>query len=187
LGPLSDEDARWSAGDFAQRSGQTWTEDQMAAILDISGRYPSFLRAVCQAAADGAALSAEPLLLHPAVQARLAEFWTDQPTDDMLRASGLAGNRLLSARPKGEPPLADLTAKEQRLLAYFTSHPGQICAKDDLIVAVWPEDQVFERGLRDDSLAQLVRRLREKIETDASHPVHILTVPGRGYRFNRPG
>ena len=39
------------------------------------------------------------------------------------------------------------------------------------------------RGVRDDSLAQMVRRLREKIETNPSEPQLILTVPGRGYRF----
>jgi len=44
---------------------------------------------------------------------------------------------------------------------------------------------VLQRGIRDDSLAQLVRRLREKIEPDAAAPKHILTVPGRGYRFNK--
>ncbi len=57
-----------------------------------------------------------------------------------------------------------------------------MCEKDDLIRAVWPDEQVLA-GLRDDSLAQLVRRLREKIEADPSHPAHILTVPGRGYRY----
>jgi DNA-binding response OmpR family regulator len=52
-----------------------------------------------------------------------------------------------------------------------------------LIRAVWPEDRIFERGIRDDSLAQLVRRLREKIEPLPSTPRHIHSVPGRGYRF----
>ena len=42
---------------------------------------------------------------------------------------------------------------------------------------------MFESGVRDDSLAQLVRRLREKIETDAAHPRRILTMLGRDYRF----
>ena len=49
--------------------------------------------------------------------------------------------------------------------------------------AVWPEDFIFEQGVRDDSLAQLVRRLRIKIEPDPSQPKYIQTVPGRGYIF----
>jgi DNA-binding response OmpR family regulator len=49
--------------------------------------------------------------------------------------------------------------------------------------AVWPEDRVFGDGVRDDALAQLVRRLREKIEPAPSKPIHLLTVPGRGYRY----
>jgi DNA-binding winged helix-turn-helix (wHTH) protein len=72
----------------------------------------------------------------------------------------------------------DLTASEHRLLTYFEKHAGQICAKDDLISAVWPEDRVID-GLRDDSLAQLIRRLRQKIG-----PERIQTLPGRGYRYS---
>jgi DNA-binding response OmpR family regulator len=49
--------------------------------------------------------------------------------------------------------------------------------------AVWPEVKVYDEGLQDDSLAQLVRRLRRKIEPDPSNPVHIFNVTGRGYRF----
>jgi DNA-binding winged helix-turn-helix (wHTH) protein len=76
-----------------------------------------------------------------------------------------------------------LTAKENLLLNYLRLHPGEVCEKDDLIRAVWPEDRIYEHGIRDDSLAQLVRRLREKIESDPSQPRFIHTVPGRGYRF----
>jgi two-component system KDP operon response regulator KdpE len=61
-----------------------------------------------------------------------------------------------------------------------------VCEKDDLIQAVWPEDKIFEQGIRDDSLAQLVRRLRKKIEPDPASPRRIHTIPGRGYRF-KPG
>lgn len=69
------------------------------------------------------------------------------------------------------------------LLQYFRQHPERVCEKDELVRGVWPEDKLYEQGIRDDSLAQLVRRLREKVEEDASSPNHILTVPGRGYRF----
>ena len=76
-----------------------------------------------------------------------------------------------------------LTAKEFELLSYLLDNQGVICEKDRLIRAVWPEDKVFEEGIRDDSLAQLVRRLRIKIEPDPSNPTYLQTVAGRGYRF----
>jgi DNA-binding response OmpR family regulator len=49
--------------------------------------------------------------------------------------------------------------------------------------AVWPEDVIYEQGVRDESLAQLVRRLRVKIELDPNEPHFIHTIPGRGYMF----
>lgn len=182
LGSLSESDARWNVTYFIQRKGIAWDAPTVQQILHVSGCYPSLLRAVCEAHADGAPLDARSLLEHSSVQRRVEEFWADQPGDDDLRKSGLAGHPLLSA---GRTPLADLqlTAKEHLLLETLRQHPGQVCTKDDLIRAVWPEDRIFERGVRDDSLAQLIRRLREKIEPDPSNPTHISTVPGRGYRY----
>jgi DNA-binding winged helix-turn-helix (wHTH) protein len=84
-------------------------------------------------------------------------------------------------------PDADLTAKEQLLLDYFRGHPNEVCEKDELITAVWPEDEIFEQGVRDSSLAQLIRRLRVKIEVNAADPQFIQTVAGRGYIYKSGG
>ena len=92
----------------------------------------------------------------------------------------MEGHPFLQAVPEAHNIL---TAAEHCLLEYLRAHAGQVCAKDDLIQAVWSEDRIFQRGLRDDSLAQLIRRLRRKIEPDPDAPLHILTVPGRGYRY----
>ena len=183
LGPLSESDARWNVARYAERKQQRWDDATAERLITVSGRYPAFLRAACEAYADGIELEVKSLLAHPGVQARLKEFWSDSPSDDDLRRFRLADNPLLTA---ARPPSFDttqLTAKEHLLLNYFLAHPEVICEKDDLIRAVWPEDRVFERGVRDDSLAQLMRRLREKIEPDPSNPRYIHTVPGRGYRF----
>lgn len=184
LGPLSESDARWNVARYAERKQQRWEAAVVERLIAVSGGYPAFLRAACEAYADGISPEVKSLLAHPGVQARLKEFWTDHPSDDDLRHFRLADNPLLTA---ARPPSFDttqLTAKEHLLLNYFLAHPETLCEKDDLIRAVWPEDRVFERGVRDDSLAQLVRRLREKIEPDPSNPRYIHTVPGRGYRFD---
>ena len=86
----------------------------------------------------------------------------------------------------GVPLQVELTAKEHGLLAYLLDHANAIREKDDLIRAVWPEDRVFVEGIRDDSLAQLVHRLRVKIEPDPAQPRYLLTAPGRGYRLVQP-
>ena len=187
LGPLSEADARWNVARFAERTGQTWGPDQVAAMLAASGRYPALLRALCEACAAGTAATVESWAGHEAVAARLDEFWADEPDAAELAAAGLASLPLLVAARPQQLDTTQLTAKEHRLLQVFEARRGDVCEKDDLIRAVWPEDQVFESGVRDDSLAQLVRRLREKIEPDAAHPRMILTVTGRGYRFVRPG
>jgi hypothetical protein len=76
----------------------------------------------------------------------------------------------------------ELTPNEDRLLAYMLAHPGEVCDKDALAEAIWP-DEVRVEGIRDDRLAQLVRRLRDKVEPDPHTPRYIMPVWGRGYRF----
>jgi hypothetical protein len=183
LGALSESDARWNVRRYAARRGLAWDSAVEDQLLAISAGYPSFLRAVCQAHAAGASLELSSLAAHPAVQLRVEEFLADRPTDEELRRAGLANAPLLKVGQAPAAPEAGLTAKESRLLSYFQAHPHAICEKDELIGAVWPEDKVFERGVRDDSLAQLVRRLREKIEPEVAHPRHIHTAAGRGYRY----
>jgi energy-coupling factor transporter ATP-binding protein EcfA2 len=185
LGPLSESDARWTVARYAERKGLKWDDAISNSLISISRGYPSLLRAVCEAHADGADVNLDDLATHPAVKARVDEFWADNPTEDELRRSGLENLPLLMAGRTPTFDTAHLTAKENLLLNHFLAHPDVVCEKDDLIRAVWPEDKVFERGVRDDSLAQLVRRLREKIEPDPANPRYIHTVPGRGYRFTR--
>jgi ABC-type dipeptide/oligopeptide/nickel transport system ATPase subunit len=181
LGVLSESDALWNVKRYAERKNLSWDEAAAKKLIALSRGYPSFLRAACEAYSSGASL--ESLPNHSAIQSRLAEFWSDDPTDDELRLSGLVDHPLLKRAKRHTFDTSNLTAKENTLLDYFIAHPDQVCEKDDLIRAVWVEDKVFERGVRDDSLAQLVRRLREKIEADPSNPKHIHTVAGRGYRF----
>jgi energy-coupling factor transporter ATP-binding protein EcfA2 len=183
LGPLAGPDAQWTISQFAQRRGISFDPAVVEALIAATRGYPSLLRAACEACAAGASPDAASLGGHPAVQKRLEEFRADNPTEAEIRDSGLEGLPLLAA---GRAPVIGtdrLTAKELLLLEYLKAHAGEICPKDDLIRAVWPEDKVFECGVRDDSLAQLVRRLREKVEADASHPSKIQTAAGRGYRF----
>lgn len=73
-----------------------------------------------------------------------------------------------------------MTNREFELLTVLMQNSGAVLTRDLLISRVWGED--FEGDAR--TIDVHVRWLREKIEADPSHPVHIQTVRGVGYRFD---
>jgi DNA-binding response OmpR family regulator len=81
------------------------------------------------------------------------------------------------ARKAGE--LLRLTLKELDLLLFFASHPRQVFSRDQLMESVWGYQIALDTG----TVTVHVRRLRTKVEDDASHPRHLETVFGVGYRF----
>lgn len=74
-----------------------------------------------------------------------------------------------------------LSPKEYALLAYLYSRAGQICSKEEIGRAVWPEYQAG--GIFDYQIENLVRRLRTRIELDPANPQLLLTVRGLGYKL----
>ena len=80
----------------------------------------------------------------------------------------------------GGAPLA-LTARELDLLAFLLAHPGEVFSRGQLMRQVWGW------SFGDESTVTVhVRRLREKIEADPSHPQLLATVWGSGYRWDAP-
>jgi DNA-binding response OmpR family regulator len=74
-----------------------------------------------------------------------------------------------------------LTVREFDLLSFLLSHPGQAFSREHLMREVWG----WTFG--DQSTVTVhVRRLREKVEDDATNPSLIQTVWGVGYRLELP-
>ena len=73
----------------------------------------------------------------------------------------------------------DLTAKEFDMLYLLARHPKQVFTRDQLLERIWGGAQYIDPG----TVTVHVRRLREKIEDDASKPMRLLTVWGVGYKF----
>jgi pSer/pThr/pTyr-binding forkhead associated (FHA) protein len=74
-----------------------------------------------------------------------------------------------------------LSPKEYALLAYLHERRGQVCSKDDIGRAVWPE--YVEGGIFDYQIENLVRRLRTRIEVDPANPQLLFTIRGLGYKL----
>jgi DNA-binding response OmpR family regulator len=76
--------------------------------------------------------------------------------------------------------LCDLTAREFDLLQLLAANPRRVFSRDQLLDRVWGSSDYIDPG----TVTVHIRRLREKIEKDASKPEHIITVWGVGYRFD---
>lgn len=76
-----------------------------------------------------------------------------------------------------------LTAKELLLLKKLADNRGRIVTFDGLCEAVWGDGYYGYEN----TLMVHMRRLREKIEEDPSHPRYLLTVRGLGYKLEGKG
>ncbi|MBA2465510.1 MAG: response regulator transcription factor [Nocardioidaceae bacterium] len=90
--------------------------------------------------------------------------------DGVQRTAVLRGERLA------------LTAREFDLLLFLVAHPGAVHTREDLLAQVWGW------SFGDQSTVTVhVRRLREKVESDPTHPERLVTVWGVGYRWEAGG
>jgi two-component system OmpR family response regulator len=74
----------------------------------------------------------------------------------------------------------ELTPREFDLLYHFASHPGKVFSRMELLNAVWG----YQHEGYEHTVNTHINRLRTKIEADPAQPVRILTVWGRGYKFD---
>ncbi len=100
---------------------------------------------------------------------------------DLLYIDDLIIDRSRAQVRRGNQPIA-LTPIEFRLLVYLAQHAGQALTRAQIIEAVWGYDADVDS---ERAVNVHIRRLREKVELDPSHPALILTVPGIGYRLSK--
>jgi two-component system response regulator VicR len=98
---------------------------------------------------------------------------------DIMYIEDLIIDRTRGQVQRGDQPLS-LSPTEFRLLVYLAQHRGQALGRAQILDAVWGYDAEVES---ESTVNVCMRRLREKIELDPSHPTLILTVPGIGYRL----
>ena len=72
-----------------------------------------------------------------------------------------------------------LTQTEYALMNLFMSNPGKALSRAEILSASWGEDYVGELKIVDVN----IRRLRLKIEDDATNPAYITTIWGYGYKW----
>ena len=86
----------------------------------------------------------------------------------------------LSCRVILNNKILELTNAEYRLLCLLVRNANRIISRDIILNDLWDGTGNF---VDDNTLSVYIRRLREKVETDASHPQHLITIRGFGYQW----
>ncbi|MCB9058854.1 MAG: response regulator transcription factor [Calditrichae bacterium] len=72
-----------------------------------------------------------------------------------------------------------MTHREFEVLKYLWQHRNETVSRDQLLVDIWGmDDSITSR-----TVDNFILHLRQKMEFNAAHPRHILTVHGMGYKF----
>lgn len=112
------------------------------------------------------------------LRAVLRRVYREQPSAPRLGRTEIDWGKGTVRRDGRETPL---TAKEFALLNKLWEARGNIVTIDALCAALWDGPLVGYEN----TLMVHIRRLREKLEEDPSHPRFLLTVRGLGYRLKR--
>src|SRR5438093_10826019 len=92
--------------------------------------------------------------------------WTVEPDLNQLSTQG----RAVQVEPKA-----------MAVLLHLADRPGQVVGREALLSQAWPGVVVG-----DDSLTQVVIKLRKALGDDPDRPAYIQTVTTRGYRLDTP-
>jgi hypothetical protein len=90
-----------------------------------------------------------------------------------------AGHKVLIGGQELTPPLS---LAQYRLLELLHDHEGEIVSRDEVVAAVWPEEEAL--GVSEQAIDALVRRLRERLAGLDPDYAYIVTVRGHGFRLD---
>lgn len=115
------------------------------------------------------------------VKANLRRHYTQPSQENHMQTNEITIKDIViypdaySIKKRGED--IDLTHREFELFHYLSKHMGQVMTREHLLQTVWGYDYFGDVRTVDVT----IRRLREKIEDDPSHPDYIVTRRGVGY------
>jgi hypothetical protein len=81
-----------------------------------------------------------------------------------------------------DPPLS---LAQYRLLELLQQEAGRVYSRDEIVEAVWPEDD--REGISEQAIDALARRLRERLAEADPERQYIITVRGHGFRLEDAG
>lgn len=82
---------------------------------------------------------------------------------------------------RGQELTPPLSLAQYRVLELLCDGEGRVCSRDEIIAAVWGEEEAA--GVTEQAIDALIRRLRDRLaELDPEHQ-YVVTVRGHGFRL----
>ena len=114
------------------------------------------------------------------IRALLRRAGVTKPAPSEMIQCGDTQIDLLGSRAYLDGRSLDLTGAEYRLLCLLVRNANRVVTRDTILSELWDDAGNYVDG---NTLSVYVHRLREKVEADPSHPLHLLTVRGFGYQW----
>jgi len=150
-------------------------------ILTVKAEEASIVRGLEWGADDYIVKPCSQLELLARVKARMRDkdnFFDESPLSFGLLLFNPSTRQLLYGKKE-----INITAIEAHIIHYLMRMGGRVAIYSGLAEEVWGDD--YPGAV--DSLRVHIRRLREKLEADPSHPQLLLTKAGMGYFLAKPG
>jgi DNA-binding response OmpR family regulator len=170
-------DDRWVSRYHAQvrREGEGYV------VQDLGSKNGTFVNGRRIAAptplADGDEIQVTPL-----IKLTFVDYGSTAPLPVETEAPGLEldlGARQVYVR--GRLLDSPLSSAQFTFLSLLATEPGRVYSREQVIAAVWPDDQA--EGISDEAIDALVRRIRLRLrKLDPDHE-YIVTVRGYGFKL----
>jgi DNA-binding response OmpR family regulator len=168
-------DDRW----VSRHHAQVRREEEGYVIQDLDSKNGTFVNgqriAVPTPLADG-----DEIQMTPLIKLTFVDYGSTAPLPVEAEAPSLEldlGARQVYLRGRLlDPPLS---SAQFTFLSLLATKPGRVYSREQVIAAVWPEDQA--EGISDEAIDALVRRIRLRLRK--LDPDHEYIVTARGYGF----
>ncbi|MGQ9598305.1 MAG: FHA domain-containing protein [Anaerolineae bacterium] len=90
----------------------------------------------------------------------------------------LESKRVWVAGKELDPPLS---LAQYRFLALLYQEPGRVYSRDEVVEAVWPDED--QQGITEQAIDALARRLRDRLAEIDPRTQYVVTVRGHGFRL----
>lgn len=114
------------------------------------------------------------------IRALLRRAGISSPNQSVSITCGDVTIDFLGSRVLLREKVIELTSAEYRLLCLLVRNANRVVTRDIILDELWDSMGDF---VDNNTLSVYVRRLREKVEIDPSHPEHLLTIRGFGYQW----